>query len=60
MHIYLIGEYYRLIEQQHPGRTILQKDVILDFMTMVDPAIGWFEIFEIPLFNLDEIARGGN
>ena len=27
-------------------------------MTMIDPAIGWFEIIEIPTFNLDEVKAG--
>ena len=26
-------------------------------MTMINPDTGWFEIFEVPCFNLNEVAR---
>ena len=29
-------------------------------MTMIDPATGWFEIVEIPTFNLDEVTAGND
>ena len=27
---------------------------------MIDPATGWFEIFEIPTFDLDELTAGND
>ena len=29
-------------------------------MTMIDPVTGWFEIFEIPTFDLDEVTSGND
>ena len=37
---------------------IIQKGVRLSCMKTVDTATGWFEIFEVPFFNLDKESRG--
>ena len=29
-------------------------------MTMIDPALGWLEIFDIPMFDLEEVALGND
>ena len=29
-------------------------------MTMIDPTTGWFKIFEIPMFKLDEVTAGND
>ena len=29
-------------------------------MTMIEPETGWFEIVEIPTFNLDEVTAGND
>ena len=57
VHTYLIGKYYnKPIRHYHPDNSIPQKYVICTCMMMLDPAKVWFEIFEIPCFDLDEVA----
>ena len=58
VHIDLIGPYRRLIKQQHPGVTVICNNASLTFMTIIDPATGWFEIFDVPTFDLEEVALG--
>ena len=60
VHIDLIGPYPKSIRQQHTGGTIIKKDVRLTYMTMIDPATGWFDIFKVPCFDLNEVARGNS
>ena len=55
--IYLIGPYYKSIRQQQTGGVITKKDVILTYMTKIDPTTGWFKIVEVPWFDLNEAAR---
>ena len=38
----------------------MQKDDSLTCMTMIDPATGWFDIVQIPTFNLDEVTAGND
>ena len=38
----------------------MQKDDSLTCMTMIDPATGWFDIFEIQKFDLDEVMAGND
>ena len=56
----LIFPYSNSIIQQHPGGAIMQKYNSLTCMTMMDPATGWLEIFEIPTFDLDEVTAGND
>ena len=41
------------------GGAIIKNNVILTCMTMIDPTTGWFEIFKVPTYDLDEVT-GGN
>ena len=38
----------------------MQKDDSLTCMTIIDPVIGWFEVVEIPTFDLDEATAGND
>ena len=60
VHVDLIGPYSKSIRQQHPGRTIIFKNASLSCMTILDPTTGWFKIFEIPMFDLDEVTAGND
>ena len=40
----LIGPYIKYIIQQQPGSAIINDNASLTCMTMIDPAMGWFEI----------------
>ena len=35
--------------------TIIRNNVSLNYMTMIDPATGWFKIVEILAYNLDKV-----
>ena len=59
MHVDLIVPYRKSIRQQYPGDTIISNNVSLTCMTTIDPATGWFEIVQIPTFDLNEVT-GGN
>ena len=52
VHVDLIGPYSLSAKQQQPDGTILDKEFSLTCMTFVDPATGWFEIVEVPTYNL--------
>ena len=58
VHIDLIGPYAKSIIKHQPGGAILKKDVNLTCMIMIDNATGCFEIFKVPYFNLEEVAKG--
>ena len=60
VNVYLIGPYSKSIREQHPGGAIIQKDDSLTCMTMIDPTTGWFEIVEIPTFDLHEVTSGND
>ena len=38
----------------------MQNDDSLTCMKMIDPVTGLFEIFEIPMFDLDEVTAGND
>ena len=59
VHVDLIGPYSRSTRQQHPGGAIIKNYVSLTCMTMIDPAMGLFEIIKVPTYELDEVT-GGN
>ena len=52
----LIGPYSKSKRKQDPGGAIIWDNASLTLMTMIDPATGWFEIVEIPMFDLDEVT----
>ena len=60
VHVGLIGLYRKSIRQQQPGGTVICKNDRLTCMTIIDPASGWFEIVEIPTFNLKEVMSGND
>ena len=55
----LIGPYSKSIRQQQTVRAIIKNNFSLTCMTMIDPAMGWFEIVKVPTYDLDEVS-GGN
>ena len=58
VHIDLVGPYTKSIRQQNPGDEIINKYVRLTSMTMIDTATGWFDIFYVPWFKLEQLSRG--
>ena len=60
VHVDLIGPYSKYIRKQQPCGTIIRKNDSLTCMTMIDPATGWINIFEIPTFDLEEVTLGNN
>ena len=54
VHVDLIGSYSNSIRQQKPGRILIQKNDSITCMMMIDLDTGWFEIFEIPMFDLKD------
>ena len=59
MHVDLIGPYIKSLRQHHQFGDIIKKNFSLTYVTMIYPATGWFEIVEVPKFDLDEVM-GGN
>ena len=60
VYVDLIGPYSKSIRQQQPGGAIIWNNVCLTWITMTDPATGWFEIFKIPTFDLDGVTSGND
>ena len=56
VHVDLIGSYRNYLRHHHPGGTIIWNNISMTCMTIIDPTTGWFKIFEIPTFNLDEVT----
>ena len=56
VHDELIGTYSKSITQQNPGVTRINNNVSLTCMAIISPAMGWFEIFKVPMFDLDEVV----
>ena len=59
VHIDLVGPYTLTAKQSVPGGTTIEKDLHLTCMTMIDPVTGWFEIVEVPYYNIDDIKSKG-
>ena len=59
VHIDLVVPYIKSIIQHKTGDATTSNDASLTFMTMINPATGWFEIIEVPMFYLDKVT-GGN
>ena len=55
-----MGTYRKSTRQQQPGDTVIQKNAILTCTTMIEPATGWFDIVEIPMFDLGEVTIGND
>ena len=58
LHVDLIGPYSKSIRQHQPGGTVILNNNSVSFMTIIDLTTGWFEIFEIPTFDLKEVTIG--
>ena len=58
VHTDLIGPYSLTAKQYQPDGTIINKEFSLTCMTFLDPATGWFEIVQVPLFNIDDVKNG--
>ena len=57
MHTGLIGPYSIAVKQTQPGGKIKEVELQLTAMTIVDPVMGWFEIVEVPYYNIEDILR---
>ena len=55
MHVDLIGSYINSIIQQQPCSATIKSNVSLTCMPMIYHELGWFEIVEVPKFDLDEV-----
>ena len=53
----LIGPYSITAKQTQPGSEIKEVELQLTAMTMVDPAMGWFEIIEVPYYNIEDVIN---
>ena len=53
----LICPYSKSIIQHQLGGARIKNNFIISYMTMVDPDTGWFEIIEVPKFDLNKIMR---
>ena len=60
VHVDLIGPYIKSIRQHHPCGNVIRNNSSLTCMKMIDPATGWFKIFEIPAFDLEEVTLGND
>ena len=58
VHTDLIGPYALTVKQYQPDGTIITKEFSLTCMTFLDPVTGWFEIVQVPLFNIDDVKNG--
>jgi Integrase core domain. len=58
VHVDLIGPYTVTAKQQQPANKIVSTELKLTCMTFIDPATGWFEIAEVPTYDLDEVKAG--
>ena len=56
VHVELIDTYSNYIRQHQPCVDIVKNNVSLTCMTIIDPATGWFEIFDMPMFDLNEVT----
>ena len=59
VHVNLIGPYTKSIRQKHLGGAIIKNNASLNWMNMIKPALGWFEITKVLTYDLDEVT-GGN
>ena len=57
MHTDLIGPYSITAKQTQPGGKVKEVELQLTAMTMVDPAMGWFEIIEVPYYNIEDVIN---
>jgi hypothetical protein len=58
VHIDLIGPYTVKAKQHQPGNKIVNTELQLTCMTLIDPAAGWFNIAEVPTYDLEQVKLG--
>ena len=59
VYVDLIGPYSKSIRQHQTGGAIIKNNFSLTYMAMIDPDTGWFEIFELLMYDIGEFM-GGN
>ena len=60
VHAEMIDTYSKSIRQYHRGGATINSDVSITYMAKVYPCMDWFEIFEVPAFNIDEVTVGND
>ena len=60
MRVDLISPYRKYIRKNQPGGTFIKENDRSTCMTMIDLATGWFDIVEIPTFDLEEVELGNS
>ena len=58
VHVDLIGPYTKKVTQQQADGSTMLVELQLTCMTFIDPATGWFEIAEVPYYDIDDIKKG--
>ena len=58
VHVDLIASYSKSIRHQQLYGAIIRNNSSLTCMMMIDPATGWFNIVETPMYNIDEVMGG--
>ena len=58
VHVDLIGPYNKKVKQQQADGTVQVVELQLTCMTFIDPATGWFEMAEVPYYDIDDIKKG--
>ena len=58
--MYLIGPYIKSIVKQHMGGSSIKNNFSLAFMTIIDLTTDWFEIIEMPTYDLDEVTNSND
>ena len=54
----VIGPYTKTVKQHQRGNTVKEIDLHLTCMTFIDPSTGWFEIAQVPYFDIDNVKIG--
>ena len=56
----LIGTQSKSIRQYHPGSDIINDNGSLTCTTIIDSAMGWFQIVKFTTYDLDEVTVGND
>ena len=60
VHVDLIVTFSKSIRQQRLGGAIIKDHFSLICMKIINPATAWFEIVEIPTYDLNEVTAGND
>ena len=55
VYIDLLGTYTKKVQQNKPGNAIKEVYFHLTCMNFIDTCTGWFEISQVPYFDIEEI-----